>query len=151
VLENRLRNPENRKQSRVNTTQRYAAFIYLMLTLGYTGGIYWLSSLPGDATQGGLSGIIAWTPPALQNLLHVPLFGLLAWLWHRTLVAWNMHHRPAFCAAFMLAVGFGIFDEWHQLHVPGRYASFTDIALNCTGAALVLWWVHSGKHRQAHP
>ena len=128
------------------------ALFCLALTLGYTGGIYWLSSLPGDDPgQAGLAGIIAWTPPALQNLLHIPLFGLLAWLWHRTLNAWGMHHRPALGTAFILAAGFGVFDEWHQLHVPGRYASFTDIALNCAGAMLALWWVHRGQRRDTHP
>ncbi len=132
---------------------RGTAFFYLALTLGYSGGIYWLSSLPGDLdpAQAGLAGIIAWTPPALQNLLHVPLFGLLAWLWYRTLGAWNMRHAPALTTAFMLVAGFGVFSEWHQLHVPGRYASFTDIALNCTGVILALWWAHRGKHRKARP
>lgn len=122
--------------------------VYLVQTLGYSCCIYWLSSQPGDATQGGLSGIIAWTPPALQNLLHVPLFGLLAWLWYRTLNAWNTSHGHTLTAAFTLAAGFGVFDEWHQLHIPGRFASFTDVALNCAGAILALWWVHRGKRRR---
>ena len=125
----------------------------LALTLAYMGGIYWLSSLPGDLdpAQAGLAGIIAWTPPALQNLLHMPLFGLLAWLWHRTLESWHMSHRAALVITFMLAAGFGIFDEWHQLHVPGRYASFTDIALNCAGVILTLWWIHRRNRHKASP
>lgn len=132
---------------------RGTAFFYLALTLGYMGCIYWLSSLPGDIdpAQAGLSYIIAWTPPALQNLLHVPLFGLLTWLLHRTLDAWNMRHGLALTAALMLAAGYGVFDEWHQLHVPGRYASFTDIALNSAGVILALWWIHRGKRRRVRP
>jgi hypothetical protein len=124
------------------------AFFYLVLTLGYMGGIYWLSSIPGEVDPESplLAGIIAWTPPALQNLLHVPLFGLLTWLWYHTLSAWNRFHVVALTVALILAVGYGVFDEWHQLHVPGRYASFTDIALNCAGVALVLWWIHRRKH-----
>ena len=35
--------------------------------------------------------------------------------------------------------GFGILDEGHQLYVPGRYASLTDIALNSLGAAFAVW------------
>ena len=127
--------------------------LYLLLTISYMAGIYWLSSIPGEVDPESplLSGIIAWTPPALQNLLHIPLFGILAWLWYRTLDAWNMQHQLSLTTAFLLAAGFGVFDEWHQLHVPGRYASFTDIALDCAGVVLALWWVHRGTHRKAYP
>jgi|GEM_PF-4168474 len=34
-------------------------------------------------------------PPALQNQLHIPLFGILAWLWYHTLDTRNIQHRPA--------------------------------------------------------
>ena len=69
--------------------------IYLLLALGHMAAIYWLSSLPGDvdAETTGLAGIIAWTSPAVQNLLHVPVYGLLAWLWYRTLTASRIRHR----------------------------------------------------------
>ena len=129
------------------------SLLYLLLTISYMAGIYWLSSIPGEVDPESplLSGIIAWTPPAVQNLLHVPLFGILAWLWYRTLDAWNMRHGLALTTAFLLAAGFGVFDEWHQLHVPGRYASFTDIALDCAGVLLALWWVHRRTRHKACP
>jgi hypothetical protein len=137
-------------ESEHNGNRRGTPLLYLALAVSYTIGIYWLSTIPGDVDPESplLSGIIAWTPPALQNLLHVPLFGLLAGLWYRTLHAWNMHHGAALTIAFMLATGYGVFDEWHQLHIPGRYASFTDIALNGTGVILALWWVHRWKRRR---
>ena len=132
--------------------RRAVALLRLLLTVSYMAAIYWLSSIPGEVDPESplLSGVIAWTPPALQNLLHIPLFGILAWLWYHTLVTWNMHHGHALSAAFMLAAGFGVFDEWHQLHVPGRYGSFTDIALNSAGVVLALWWIHRGNHRRFH-
>lgn len=106
-------------------------------------GIYWLSSIPGEADPENtlLSGIIVWTPPAVQNLAHIPLFGILAWLWHRSLSAWIKNSRLPISMAFLLATGFGILDELHQLHVPGRYASLTDVALNTLGAAFAVWLV----------
>jgi VanZ family protein len=117
------------------------AVINLLLTLGYMSAIYWLSSIPGETDPENplLSGIILWTPPAVQNLAHIPLFGILALLWYRSLSAWMRESRLLSGAAFLLASGFGILDEWHQLHVPGRYASFTDIALNILGAAFAIW------------
>ena len=107
-------------------------------------GIYWLSSIPGEADPEStlLSGIILWTPPAIQNLAHIPLFGILAWLWYRSLSAWMKNGRLLFSSAFLLATGFGILDEWHQLYVPGRYASFTDIALNTLGATFAVWLIY---------
>lgn len=124
----------------------------LLLTLGYSAMIYWLSSIPGETDPENplLSGIIVWTPPAIQNLAHIPVFGLLAMLWHHTLRSWRVKGRLLPASAFLLAAGFGIFDEWHQLHVPGRYASFTDILLNTTGAAIAIWLLYRTSHKQ-HP
>ena len=123
--------------------RRAVALLFLLLAVCYMAGIYWLSSIPGEVDPESplLSGIISWTPPAVQNLLHVPLFGILAWLWYRTLDVWKMRHGLALITAFLLAAGFGVFDEWHQLHVPGRYASLTDMALNTLGAILMLWLI----------
>ena len=113
----------------------------LLWTLGYMAGIYYLSSIPGEADPQDtlLSGIILWTPPALQNMVHIPLFGILAWLWYRTLGDWIKSSRLLLMLVFILATGFGILDEWHQLYVPGRYASMTDAALNALGAAIAVW------------
>ena len=120
-----------------------AAAINLLLTLCYMAGIYWLSSIPGEADPEStiLSDMILWTPPAIQNLAHIPLFGFLALLWHRSLSSWMKNGRLLYFSAFLLATGFGILDEWHQLYVPGRYASLTDMALNALGAAFAVWLV----------
>ena len=126
---------------------RFILIFCLVLTFGYMGGIYWLSSIPGtiDPEEAGLYGIIRWTPPALQNLLHIPLFGILAWLWYRTLGYWFASQRILVSLSFLFTAGYGVIDEYHQLQVPGRYASLTDIALNALGALLVLWLLNRRK------
>jgi len=126
-----------------------AAVINLLLTLGYMSAIYWLSSIPGETDPENplLSGIILWTPPAIQNLAHIPLFGILALLWYRSLSTWIGKGPLLSGSAFLLASGFGILDEWHQLYVPGRYASFTDIALNILGAAFAIWLLSRTTHK----
>jgi len=134
------------EKAEVKGNWRFILIFCLVLTFGYMGGIYWLSSIPGtiDPEEAGLYGIISWTPPALQNLLHIPLFGILAWLWCRTLGCWFTNRGVLLSLSFLFAAGYGVIDEI-QLQVPGRYASLTDIALNALGAVLVLWLLNRRK------
>ena len=133
--------------------QRGQGLFYLALTFGYMAGIYGLSSLPGDIDpeDAGLYGIIAWTPPAVQNLLHLPLFGLLAWLWWHSLRGWIQRSRVLLLSAFLLTAGYGMADEWHQLYVPGRYASLTDMLLNAVGALVSVWLIHRSGRSDRRP
>jgi VanZ family protein len=41
--------------------------------------------------------------------------------------------------ACAIASAYGVFDEWHQSFVPGRYASLTDVTLDVAGAVLGIW------------
>jgi len=138
-MENKSIRVTGEAESKVN--RRGTLIFHLALTVSYMAGIYWLSSIPGtvDPEEAAIYGIIAWTPPAVQNLLHVPLFGSLAWLWYRTLSCWFESRMVLLSWSFLLAAGYGAIDEYHQLQVPGRYASLTDMALNILGAVLVLW------------
>lgn len=108
------------------------------LALAWMTMIFGLSSIPGTIRPDDdhLYSVFVWLPPDLQNLLHVPVFGMLAWLWQRTF--WQRLARPldTDALAIALTVGYGFLDEWHQSHVPGRYASLTDVALDGAGALL---------------
>lgn len=130
---------------------RAAGLFYLLLAILYMVFIYRLSSIPGDAGTAGLEGIIAWTPPAVQNLLHIPLFGILAWLWYRTLAGWMTPLPVVYLLVFVVTTGYGVLDEWHQLYIPGRYASLTDIALNTLGTAVALWIIASSNRLPCQP
>ena len=77
-------------------------------------------------------------PPTLQNLLHIPVYGLLAFLWQWCLNAY-MEARRATTLAFLITVVFGVFQEWVQSLVPGRFGSVTDVVFNTIGAGLGLW------------
>ena len=132
-------------------SRRGSALFYLALSICYAAGIYWLSSIPGniDPEEAGIYWLISWTPPTLQNLLHIPLFGILAWLWWRSLRGWIQQNRVLLLSAFLLTAGYGMADEWHQLQVPGRYASLTDMLLNAVGALIGIWLIHrSGRTRR---
>lgn len=104
------------------------------------GIIYLLSAIPGTLDPGNeVFGIIYWVSPGIQNLLHIPLYGGLAWLWRWSLSGWIQEESHLFWIPLLLTTIFGLNDEWHQLHVPGRYFSLSDIALNIAGALFGLF------------
>jgi hypothetical protein len=101
-----------------------------ILPVAYTAVLFGLSSIPGTATglDGSLARLLVWMPPAVQNLLHLPEYALLSWLWSRA------GARP--WIAVTLSGCYAIFEEIYQTTVPGRYGSWTDLALDAVGIAL---------------
>jgi len=101
-------------------------------------GIFALSSVPGSlpADVSGAYRVFLWVPPDVQNLLHVPVFGLLAALWQQAARRWRLRPGPSAALALGLTLAYAAFDEWYQLHVPGRYANLTDLSLDALGAVL---------------
>jgi hypothetical protein len=122
--------------------------LHVALPLLIMGVFYWLSSLPGTPLPGdpALYAVFYWVPPSVQNALHVPAYAALAWAW-----CWALGARPRVpvaraIGACAIASAYGVFDEWHQSFVPGRYASLTDVTLDIAGAVLGIWlaaWIGS--------
>lgn len=103
------------------------AFVVLIVILSVT---------PGQATSGdtGFVWLVAVTPPPLQKLMHVVIYGMLAALWVWTLA--KVKTTPLRLAlAFVLTVGLGAILEWYQTQVPGRFGTLNDVLLNAVGAA----------------
>ena len=105
------------------------------------GVLYWLSSIPGTPLPNSpaLYGLFYWMPPALQNTLHVPAFAALAWAWRWALAGWARSTTAVTLFASGTSVIYGIFDEWHQSFVPGRYASVVDVIFDIAGVGLGIW------------
>lgn len=106
--------------------------------LAWMAMIFVLSSVPGTIKPEDEEyyRVFIWLPPNIQNLLHIPVFGVLAWLWYRAFRGEGWRPRYPAVAALLITVAYGFLDEWHQSFVPGRYGSFTDIALDTAGAVL---------------
>lgn len=72
------------------------------------------------------------------------IFALLLWRGFRSTIWRKAVDWPWRCAgaAWGVAVGFAITDEWHQLFVPGRQGSGWDVLIDSLGAAagLTMWW-----------
>jgi VanZ family protein len=106
---------------------------------GYMSGIFWLSSqsvLPGSSIM-----------PEWLNfdwLHHGVAYGGLAVLTLRALAGgrWSRVGAATIGIAWLIAVGYGFTDEWHQSFVPGRTADPRDLVSDGIGAALglsVVW------------
>ena len=117
------------------------------LPLGITGVSFLLSSIPGDSPGGGLLGFVA---PQVQNLLHIPLFALLAWSWCLALGRPSTTLATVVMLAASISAAWAILDELHQYYVPGRFASLTDITLNLTGVVVGLL-IYTASTRSSAP
>jgi len=102
-------------------------------------GIFALSSIPDTGRiESQIDKIFHWVSPELQNLLHIPLFGGLAGCWYWALKPWINGFENRIVTAFIITTIYSFFDEYHQLSVPGRFGSFTDLGLDAVGSILVL-------------
>lgn len=112
----------------------------IVYPLAYMVLIYVMSSIPGAVDEGiEPLTVVLWLPPSVQNLLHVPLFGVLSWLLCWAMRSWGIQRWIAITASIVVAVAYGFLDEWHQYYVPGRYAAASDMLFNSIGAVIGVW------------
>jgi len=113
--------------------------------------IFLLSSIPSKVDDEAMRLLVE-PDPQLQNLLHIPMFGLLQWLWLRAYAGIGRVDGCTVLTCGAITAGYGVFDEFHQLIVPGRFASLTDVLLNLVGVVigtLVFWWITPSRRRMA--
>jgi VanZ family protein len=98
-----------------------------------------LSSIPGDPKHiPAAVDFLLWIPPDIQNLLHIPLYAGLTWIWCRNLQKMALSVQQSIIIAVVLCLSFGIIDEFHQTFVVGRQGSVSDIFLNIVGIIIGL-------------
>jgi VanZ family protein len=108
--------------------------------------IFYLSSIPQLPTPPG---------PFSDKHFHGGSYALFAALLVRALASGRMSGVTTRVAigAFLLATLYGATDEFHQIFVPGRTASFADLAADALGAAaaagLLLAWAIIRRQRRA--
>lgn len=120
---------------------RFRVLRLTILPIAYMGLLYYLSSIPGNQGDEDMTQhLLQWVSPNVQNLLHIPLYALLAWLWCRALGAWPMRVAAIAPTALLVTITYGAFNEWQQIGVPGRYPSFTDVLLNGFGGGVGSWF-----------
>jgi len=104
--------------------------------------IWWLSSSTFEHGEGNF----LW--PVLANLVHAPLFGLLALIMVLALPrrgegGWPHPGTGGLVAILALVLCYGIVDEWHQTMVGGRTPSVFDVLTDVVGGVATLAVVRS--------
>ncbi len=102
------------------------------LALGWMGLIFYLSSQHSFPFLDG-----RWYDDLRDIAGHFTVYAVLAVLWERASAYAGV--RQATRWAFIIAVLYGVSDEFHQSFVPGRTPDILDIATDAAGAAFGLW------------
>lgn len=111
---------------------------YPLLTLAYMGLLYYLSSLP----QGRL-GPVSLLPDKLLHALGYAALALLLYLsLRRTL---GLSRRIAAVGSWLIALVYGVVDEYRQSFVPGRDPSALDLLADALGAGVLLGLLQLGS------
>ena len=106
-------------------------FPYVVVTAGYCAIIFYLSSLE-DVPVPGLD------IPGMDKVMHAVLYGgLAATVWHGLRRSNETVNRGLlFAVPMIFALLYGLSDEYHQLHVPGRAFDWLDCVADGVGAAM---------------
>jgi hypothetical protein len=113
---------------RPNAVKIILTSVYMLLLLAS-------SVIPMDRQIKGLQFVIA-LKPTVQNLLHIPMFAVLSFLFLLILQAYQIENWKRNAIVMLISGFFGLINEIIQIPVPGRYGGLTDILLNLAGAIL---------------
>ena len=97
----------------------------------YMGAIYYVSG------QSSLPGGVEAIP---DTALHAIGYGGLALVALRAVAGgrWAGVTLATLAIAWIISTGYGVTDEWHQMHVPGRTAEWRDLRNDAAGALVAL-------------
>ncbi len=101
----------------------------------YGAGVFALSALSNP------SAIPGWNIPHFDKICHAIAYAGLTWLliYALTLTSTTRALPRLILMAAILAVCYGVLNEFHQLFRPRRSASIADIGANAAGVGLVAW------------
>ena len=108
---------------------------YFVFPLIFMAAIFLCSSIPMDHRIQHFEFIMG-INPTLQNILHIPAFGIPTFLWVKSLIKSHLSMKKAILVAVSVTFLYGIADEFHQYFVPGRFFSLQDMVFNLIGTLL---------------
>lgn len=99
----------------------------------WAGLIFTFSSFPtGTASE------IVWTDFFVKKTAHIVEYAIFTVLLYRAFVGHNMDKGRAFVAAILIAMVYGLSDEYHQTFVSGRTGKIRDVGFDTIGACLAV-------------
>jgi VanZ family protein len=110
-----------------NWRRTIPAVFYWLVTIGYMGLIYYLSSLSHIVLPG--------FPKNFDKVIHTCAYIPLGYLLYLSVRSSGVR-KYVFVVAFVSACLYGITDELHQSAVPGREAALGDVIADTLGAFL---------------
>lgn len=109
--------------------------IYWLPPLVTAGIIFQLSSGTAPRTSD-----IYWQDFVVKKTAHVVIYGILAVLIYRALLAEGKPPKRAAISAFLLAAFYGATDEIHQHFTQGRESRLRDVGFDAIGACLSIFF-----------
>lgn len=100
------------------------AIILWGITAGYMVFIYYFSSLSGH--------LLPFSIRDFDKVLHFSVYSVLAFLFYLSFRKSGLK-RHNFMLSLLMTALYAALDEIHQLYVPGRVASFGDVAADIIG------------------
>ena len=125
-----------------------------ILLVVWMAGIYlgssalFVSRFSADATV-EVFGLLNY---AVRKLAHMTEYGILMFLWFRSIDVPQERLRTRLILSILLAIGYAATDEYHQSFVPERLGIWTDVLWDAAGATAVgclLWWANRSGPRWA--
>ncbi len=109
--------------------------VYWLPPLTVAGIIFKLSSGTVPTTSD-----VFWQDFAVKKLAHVLVYGIFTILIYRALTASKVAKKKAIVWAIILAVIYGITDEYHQYFTQGRESRVRDVFFDAGGSALAMYF-----------
>ncbi|MCB9757438.1 MAG: VanZ family protein [Candidatus Omnitrophica bacterium] len=106
-------------------------YIWLILAGLFMALVLYSSTQPTPQ----VSGISQSFVDHMLNYAHIPIYSVLTFLLLFSFCSFDFRRQ---IAAFVVAVLFGILNEWVQQYIPGRSCSVDDVLNNALGALLAI-------------
>lgn len=112
--------------------------------LGWMGLIFYFSQQPSVPQSAITLPILRLLPEwTLQWVYHGTVFAILGALVYVSVrLSFSLSWHIVAITAFVIAVGYGVTDEWHQSFVSGRSADVADIGRDAIGAFSAVVFAH---------
>lgn len=111
-------------------------FKYWLPVVLWSGVIFMFSSLPTNRTSQ-----IYWQDFIVKKTAHIVEYAIFTLLLYRALKISGVEKKEAGVYSIILAVIYGMSDEFHQSFTPGREPTVRDVIFDTIGAVSIIYYI----------